>query len=186
MMPRLFIAIDLPPQTRSGLEGLLDESLDVRWTPAEQFHLTLRFVGDVDPASVEDLMRALQHIESPHFELAGDGLDVFPSRRRPRVLVARVNHAEALSSLQAQVDRTVLDRGLGKERKPFNPHVTIGRVKGASAREVRRYMKEHAHFQLQPFEVRQFQLYQSDLGPSGAVHTVLKSYPFAVSGPGET
>lgn len=177
-MPRLFVAIDLPDDLVDAFSTLEDASLDARWTPPEQFHLTLRFIGAVDEDKAQVIAEKLSQIDSPPFEVSGEGLDVFPSRRRPRVLVARIHATPPLTSLQSRIDEKLLELGIEQDRKPFNPHVTFARPK-ASPREVRVYMKKHLDFQFAPFVVERFHLYKSDLGPSGAVHTVLRSYELA-------
>lgn len=175
-MPRLFIAIDLPADRSDALSALRDDSLDVRWTPANQYHITLRFIGDTGEETVEALRNDLRAVEVPSFSISGEGLDVFPSRRRPRVLVARMSTHPELELLREEIERTVVRYGFDPESKPFNPHVTFARVRRGSPREVRQFLKANAGITLAPFSVTDFHLYRSDLQPSGAQHTVLESY----------
>lgn len=175
-MPRLFAAVDIGPGQAAALEQLRDETLKARWTPPDQFHLTLRFLGDVEEDTSDQLIEVLAEAKVEPFELGGDGLDVFPSRRRPRVLVARIDRHPQLMRLQQQIDRRVLGLGIPEDRRSFNPHVTLARLKGAGPQEVREFMKQHADFRLGAFRVDRFHLYRSDLGPNGAVHTVLETY----------
>ncbi len=175
-MRRLFIAVDLPDDRTRALTALRDDELPARWTPAEQLHITLRFIGEAGEAAADELRRALRHIDAGSFTLSGSGLDVFPSRRRPRVLVARIGEAPPLAALQAEVERVAQAQGFAPEKKPFNPHVTFARLKRARPRDVRQFLKSNAGVTIEPFEITAFHLYRSDLLPTGAEHTVLESY----------
>lgn len=176
-MSRLFIAIDLGHERSKSLAQLRNDSLDARWVPIHQYHLTLRFIGDADDEAGERLMNNLEQVTVPEFKVQGAGMDVFPSRRQPRVLVARIDRHPILMQLHEAIDDVVLRVPFLKDRKPFNPHVTIARLKNVRPKVVREYMKQHAGFRLNPFVVDRFHLFRSDLRPGGAVHTVLKSYP---------
>lgn len=175
-MPRLFIAVDLPPDRTDALAALRDDALEARWTPAEQLHITLRFIGDVEDRPTEELRERLRDVAASPFALAGVGLDVFPSRRRPRVLVARVGSEPFLARLRDEIDRIVVAEGFEADTRPFNPHVTFARLKRAGPRAVRHFLKAQADLTIEPFRVTQFHLYRSDLKPSGAQHTVIESY----------
>ena len=176
-MPRLFIAIDLPTDRSSSLRELREDALPARWTPPEQYHVTLRFLGDTENSQAETLKNELEAIDLPSFLLGGHGLGVFPSIRKPHVLVARIHEDPGLMVLQSRTDVIATGLGLNEERKPFNPHITVARFAKASSREVRGYLKMHQGFSLEPFFVREFRLYESRLGSEGAVHTVLQHYP---------
>lgn len=176
-MPRLFIAIDLPDDRRNGLLDLHDDELPARWNPPDQYHLTLRFLGDVDDAETGRLQEQLSLIDHPPFSIEGQGLNVFPSIRKPRVLVARIDEAPGLVALYGLVSSVASDLGFDPQRKPFNPHVTVARLKNATPRAVRSYLKEHSGFEIEPFRVDEFFLYASRLTPDGALHDVLQRYP---------
>lgn len=176
-MPRLFVAVDLPQARRTALAALRDDRLDARWAPADQLHVTLRFVGEAAPDAAEALRASLRDVTVPGFTLSAEGLDVFPSRRRPRVLVASVRAEPRLARLRDEIERVVVAQGFEAEARPFNPHVTFARLKRAPPQEVRRFMKENAGLAIDPFAVTQFHLYRSDLGPDGAEHVVVESYP---------
>lgn len=179
-MPRLFIAVDLPEEQAAALQALKEEKLNARWTPQEQYHITLRFIGDVDDATASQIAAALREITLQGFELRGEGLDVFPSRRRPRVLVAAIDDHPRLHRLKEETDR-VVNRFVEEENsKTFHPHVTFGRLKRGRPQDIRSYLKDRASFRLDPFPIREFRLYRSDLGAGGAVHTVLESYPLTL------
>src|SRR5690606_13785545 len=111
-MPRLFVAIDLDPEQASSLASLRDDSLNARWMPEHQYHLTLRFVGEANDEIADRLAGALTEIRGAAFELSSIGVDVFPSRRRPRVLVVRVAPNPELIRIQTSIDQLVVDLGM--------------------------------------------------------------------------
>lgn len=177
-MPRLFVAIDPDDEQSEQIATLHDPELNARWTRSEQHHLTLRFVGETDEETAERLAEHLARVRAPAFELeAYSGLDAFPSRRRPRVLIVRLALSPPLASLQQQVEDAVVQTGFETEARSFKPHLTVARLKRASAKEVRRYLQRHQGFELAPFRADAFHLYQSELHPSGARYQKLRSYP---------
>lgn len=177
---RLFVAIDVPKDSARRIESLRDESLSVRWTPPERFHLTLRFIGDVSEETASAVERALAGIEpSGPTTIEPLGVDVFPSRRNPRVLVLRVRPVPALTQLQADIETAVQEAGLDAETRAFSPHITLGRVKKASPREVRPFLGARQNPGLAPFTADAFHLYESTLHPEGSRHDVITSYPLS-------
>lgn len=177
-MPRLFVALDAPPDVAETLASLRVDLGSARWTPPEQLHLTLRFLGEVTAEAVEPLTTALAAVESAALELDLEGLGVFPTQRRPRVLFARVVPDAALTTLQARIDAAVQALGHAPDEKPFHPHLTLARLKRPDARAVRQVTRAHRDLQLS-FTARQFHLYQSTLTPTGAVHEVVASFELA-------
>ena len=180
-MPRLFLAIDLPEAHHDALAALRTDALPARWIPPAQYHLTLHFLGDVPAPRVAVLNRTLEAVQGEVLTLTGDGLGVFPSRRQPRVLFAGVAATPALVAVQQDVVSAVQAAGLEGDPKPFTPHVTFARLRGAKSQAVRAFLKEHADFALPPFDAHAFHLYESTLTPEGAVHTCRAS--FALSQP---
>ncbi len=175
-MPRLFVAVDLPAERAAALKTLRDPDLKARWTASDQYHVTLRFLGDADERRTEQLQTRLEDIDLPSFQLGGEGLNVFPSKRKPRVLIAHVNEEPGLMTLQDLVDEAIVEMGFDEDPKPFNPHVTLGRLQKASPRDVRRYLNKHGAFSIDPFVATDFRLYASVLEEDGAVHTLLRTY----------
>lgn len=175
-MARLFVAVDLPSGHAAAFQRLHHPDLQARWTPPNQYHVTLRFLGDADDHRTEQLKSRLEDIDLPSFQLGGEGLGVFPSKRKPRVLVAHVNEEPGLMALQEFVDDLAVETGFGEDPKPFNPHVTLGRLTKATPRVVRSFLKQHADFSIDPFVATEFRLYESNLESDGSVHTVLREY----------
>lgn len=176
MPARLFVALDVPEAVADVLTALHTPDLAARWTPSDQYHLTLRFLGDVEEARIDALDAALGGVRAEGLKLAGAGLDVFPSRRRPRVLVFRLAPQPALLRLQGAVEAAVAACGVRPDAKPFAPHLTLARLKGASPQDVRGYLRRHEGATLPRFEATAFHLYESVLRPKGALHTRIATY----------
>ena len=178
-MPRLFVAIDLPDAHKALLAALRDETLPARWTPPAQYHLTLRFIGEVDEARAATIEETLATVRAYAFSLQGRGLDVFPSMRKPSVMFAAIDPAPALLDLQARIEDALRPLSLDANAKPFHPHVTLARLRRTAPRTVRAFLHTHASFTLAPFEVTHFHLYESLLRPEGALHKRQAAFPLS-------
>jgi len=175
---RLFIALPLPEPIRAEIETLLSPRLpDVGWTRPEQLHLTLRFLGDVDSARIEELETALARVRVEPFVLPVEGVGAFPPDRPPRVLWVGVGRGHPrLHQLRQRIDDTILQAGFPLDVKTFSPHVTLGRCEPPGGHEVRRWLEQHREFAAAPFRVSAFELFASELRPAGAVHTSLRRF----------
>ena len=178
---RLFIAIELPDELKKQLEGMRTHIPGSRWVPLEQIHLTLAFVGYVNDATLDLLTGALATIKAPGFNLCFSGTGCFPDHRRPRVLWVGLEPEPLLNSLAFLVREAVLECNIPQEERPFSPHITLGRLKFPSPREMGAFLDQPQKQKLPPVSVREFTLFQSLLTPQGAVHTPLKT--FALSPP---
>ncbi len=178
---RIFIAVPLSTEVRALLNEIQDRlrsfGADVKWTAVPGIHLTLKFLGEMDPADLPRLATSLREASSSArpFELRLCGLGGFPDLRHPRVLwCGLAGDIPQLESLQKNVERACLDVGFPREERPFQPHLTLGRVRGKSnLQQLLDYIKipstlEHG------FGVKEFNIYQSVLKPQGAVYTVLE------------
>ncbi|MDH5526062.1 MAG: RNA 2',3'-cyclic phosphodiesterase [Nitrospirota bacterium] len=176
-MPRLFIAIDFPALIRQQLALPCHGLKGVRWTPEEQLHLTLCFVGEADAAVTADLAEALGEVSLPPFEMTLRGMGAFPPRGRPNILWAGVAAAPTLMELQQQVEKAARSAGVAPDKRRFTPHVTVGRIKTTSDRQVADWLAHNALFGTPPFTVEAFCLYSSVLNPAGAVHRREAEFP---------
>lgn len=130
---RLFIAIDVPATHREGLSKLQEPLRGVRWTPPEQLHLTLRFLGDTEAGLERALTRRLEQIQIEPFILPLEGIGVFPPRGLPRTIWAGVGQAHPrLFQLRQQIDDSLLAAGLKIDLRTFVAHITLGRCVRAS------------------------------------------------------
>lgn len=136
---RLFIAVNFPPVVRSDLGDLVrtlaDAKLPVRWTPEDNFHLTLRFLGDRSEEDVEVLGRILREVaaEAEPFRIGFGPVGAFPSPRRPRVIWISVDAGPRLRLLRDELERRLAAAGFGRDDRSFRPHVTLGRARKDAA-----------------------------------------------------
>ena len=173
---RLFIATALPPPVCQALTTLRSPTFDARWTPPEQFHLTLAFLGATAEERVAALTDTLDTVRASPFRMRLHGLGVFPSHAKPRVLVVHLLPKAALLQLHERIQLALAELGFPSERRRFRPHVTLARLKHPQPAAVRRYLETTTLPSLPPFELSAFHLYQSTLRPEGALHERLASF----------
>jgi len=175
-MPRLFIAIDLPAPIRDQV-ALMGYGLPgATWSPSAQYHVTVRFIGDVDGAVMWDIMEALSTVHAPPFALTLAGTGHFPPRGNPKVLWVGVAGCDPLITLRRRVERAVAAVGLPPEGRRYSPHLTLARLKNTPPRRVAVFLADHAGFSSPPFEVTAFHLYSSQLTPGGAHHRIEQTF----------
>ncbi len=191
---RLFISANLPPdlldaigavqvQLKKGLAGL-----PLTWTRPAGIHLTLKFLGDTDPARIESLVAGLHAAAAAHppFTLTVAGLGGFPTLHRPNVLWVGVQDPDqALQRLAASVDAAATQLGWEAERRPFSGHLTLARVKDTARNDQRRAIAAQIGQISLPgplglLPVRALHLMRSELHPSGALYTELAAIPLAL------
>jgi RNA 2',3'-cyclic 3'-phosphodiesterase len=176
-MPRLFVALDLPEGTKRSLESLGRGLGDVRWLGADQQHLTLRFLGQLDNGRSRDVAEALALVPGVPFELRLKGIGHFPLRGEPRVLWVGVERSIELQRLKRRIDRALDEAGLAPDPRKFAPHVTIARIRGPlSPVRLGTYLMRHSLYRSEPFPVSDFHLYSSWLQADGADHQIEASY----------
>ena len=170
-MQRLFVALDLPESVARTLFELNPRLRGVRWLPPEQMHLTLSFLGNVDPAVAEALREKLAAIEFRAFFLPILGIGVFPAKGRPNVVWAGVGAGHPhLFQLHKRVQEAALAAGLEPDLRAFHPHVTIARCKQVSAEAVRPFLKAQANLDAGMVRIESFALYSSIPGPLGSAY----------------
>ena len=184
---RAFIAIHLSQEARLKLADTIRSMATeipsgVRWVDPEGIHLTLKFLGDIDPGIVEDVLRAMEQAASGSlpFQLHLKGLGVFPNDRRPRVLWAGLGgDLDALGALQEKIEAAVSGLNFPRERRAFNPHLTLGRVRdgvSAAARlQVGSVVSWGSLDGAESWPVNAVHLMRSNLTSNGAVYSSLGS-----------
>jgi 2'-5' RNA ligase len=177
-MPRLFIALPVPEDIAEALGALQSGVPDARWVPAENFHVTLCFAGEVHGGTIRDLEEELADIAGPRFAMALAGVTQFSSGKQPRALVATVQRSERLDWLQQKVAGVARNCGIELERRKFRPHVTLARFgSGAeTGHHLAQFMASHASFQAGPWIADHFALYSSRTGRSGPVYSQEAAY----------
>ncbi len=175
---RSFIAISLPEPVLQAIgkaqETLKGARLDIRWVRQEGIHLTLKFLGDVERENIEGIQAAIARAAkgaSP-FTLYGEGVGVFPDRKRPRVIwVGLSGDLQALAALQRDLESQLDGLGFPREKRPFKGHLTVGRVKGRlDATRLAKALDGLSAFKTESFSVECVELFQSTLRPQGAVY----------------
>jgi 2'-5' RNA ligase len=180
---RTFIAVPLPSECRDILERmqrpLRSLGADVRWTSIASIHLTLKFLGEVEPALVSRLVPALSSISAEPFALCIRGLGAFPNLHNPHVIWCGVEgDVQNLSALQSEVEAVCEGFGMAREQRMFHPHLTLGRVHGKrNLQPLMDYIRIGAGLE-SAFEAKGINIYRSVLTPRGAVYTVLESVNF--------
>lgn len=177
-MKRLFVAIDLPDWIREELKILCMFGVrGVKWVNPENYHLSLRFIGEVDHAKASDISDTLVKVKSGPFELSLSSVGTFPGGKSPRVIWAGVNHSDPLVNLQKKVSSQLNRVGIKLERRRFSPHITLGRVKTDKPDRIGEFLVQNGLYKSETFDVSSFHLYLSTLTPKGAVYTREQSYP---------
>jgi 2'-5' RNA ligase len=178
-MPRLFIALHLPQSVKTGLLRLKMTIPTARWSDESQFHLTLRFLGDIPDVAVSVIEKALADIHALPFEMSLRGVGCFPAniKKPTRVLWAGLSAPQALFDLKQAVELAMIDAGFGKEDKPFNPHITVARLKtDVPLPAVEQFLKNNHGYESESFSITEFSLVESLLSPSGAKYTDRKIF----------
>lgn len=177
-MPRLFTALEVPPEVGERLSLLRGGLPGARWIDEENYHVTLRFIGDIDFRTADEIAVALSRVKRREIELFFDGLDAFGTSK-PHSLVARVPFSRTLGELQAEHERIVQKIGLPPEGRRFTPHVTLARLRGTAQREVADYLALRGGFFAGPFPVSRFVLLSSKDSTGGGPYLVEETYPLA-------
>jgi 2'-5' RNA ligase len=179
---RLFLALALPDAIRTLLSELAEPLPHVRWTPADQLHVTLRFLGDVESSALDALLVRLATIQVEPFLLPIEGVGAFPPKSAPRVLWAGTGKGHPrLFQLRKQLDDTALAAGVDFDVRSFHPHVTLARCADEAAGAAAGWLRRHQAFEGPPFKVDAFDLVASDLRPTGAEHHLIERFPIAAA-----
>lgn len=185
---RAFLAIEIPRaiqlaiwQATSPLRNELGQH--IRWTPAENIHLTLKFLGDISPASVDELARAIcASVDSiPAFDIQIGGFGSFPNFKRARILWVGAQASTELDAVFREVESACAHLGFAPEPRAFSPHLTVARVKAdassADRNQTTRLLEAATIDVLGTARVDSVYLFKSELKPTGAVYTKLFSAP---------
>ncbi len=175
-MPRLFSGLEIPAHIAERLAGLRGGLEAARWEERENYHITLRFIGDVDGVAAERFSQALERVKSPSFELTLDGLGSF-GRRRPRAVWAGIAPHEALSALHRAHEQAALAAGFEPQARNFHPHVTLARMRRTKAGDVAAWLAGKGAFVSAPFPVTRFVLFSARESRGGGPYVVERAYP---------
>jgi len=177
-MPRLFTGVEIPPEIGEALGMLRGGLPGARWITPDNYHLTLRFIGDVDDVTAQEVALMLGRVRRGGFNLHLEGLMSFGGRR-PRAVVATVAPEPALLEAQAEQERLMQRIGLEPEGRKYTPHVTLARLRDSSSLDVADYLSARGYFRTAAFPVSRFVLFSSRASVGGGPYVVEASYPFS-------
>ena len=178
---RTFVAFGLPQWITDAIQeiqkDLKTRKLKIRWVPAKNLHMTLKFLGPTGKDQLEAVGQALTQALAgfSSLRLRARGLGVFPGIRRPRIVWIGIDgDIEALRQMQQSIEDHLAQVGFAPEKRSFKAHLTIGRVKGTlNANDLLKAIQAHQEFQSAAFQVRQIELIKSDLKPQGPQYSRL-------------
>ncbi len=177
---RLFVALDLPWSCREQLAALSGSGIPgARWVPPENFHLTLRFIGDIPSHVAQDVDDALMGLRAKGFDLTLTGMGTFSKGGISSALWVGVERSAALDHLRTKVETALRRCGLDAERRKFQPHVTLARLDNPVESKVAAFVQAHNLFRTEPLPVEHFTLFSSILCKDHAVYTPEAEYELA-------
>jgi RNA 2',3'-cyclic 3'-phosphodiesterase len=186
---RLFVALQIPDSIRNDYAALIDDlrRLDAKaspkkpkWVRPENLHVTLKFIGHIDPRKLDSIRTALANARSPQeVRLRFRNIGFFPNAKRPRVVWGGMESSDNLAPLAHAVDRQIATLGFPAEERVFTPHLTLARLDPPGiAPDLRNAIEKHATRDFGVLHTSEFHLIESKLKPSGAEYTTLQSFPF--------
>jgi 2'-5' RNA ligase len=175
-MPRLFTALEVPRDAALSLSLLRGGLLGARWIDVENYHITLRFIGDVEGHVADEIANALDRIRRPPFSLKLTGLGAFGSKK-PHSVHATVAPSVELMQLQGEMERICQRMGLPAEPRKFVPHVTLARLRNAAPHDLAHYLSTRGNFATAPFKVGRFVLMSSKDSVGGGPYVVEETWP---------
>lgn len=177
-MPRLFTGLEIPSETALMLSMLKGGLRGARWIDPENYHITLRFIGDIDDRTADEVVAALDRVHREPLEISLNGLGSF-GNGKPHAVWARVELTDALSELQAEQERILQRLLLPPERRKYTPHVTVARCKTSTNEDVAKWLSERGNFRAPSFVAGRFVLFSAKASVGGGPYLVEEAYPLA-------
>ena len=175
-MPRLFAGLEIPESISGNLAELRNGLRKARWIEPRDYHVTLRFFGDIDNKLAGEIVTQFTNIIHPPLTLAIDKLDVFGGNK-PRSLFAHIALNEELEALQKTIERKVCLAGCNPETRKFKPHITIARIKGVSRESVAAWLQDFGNFSSDPFTVDHISIFSARPSRGGGPYVVEQTFP---------
>ena len=175
-MPRLFTALEIPRDAALSLSLLRGGLPGARWIDVENYHLTLRFIGDVEGHVADEIANALDRVHRPAFSLALSGVGAFGSKK-PHSIWAGATASPDLAALQGEIERICQRIGVAADPRKFVPHVTLARLKNSNPIDVAHYLSARGNFSTAPFKVGRFVLMSSRDSVGGGPYIVEEAWP---------
>ncbi|CAG4914382.1 unnamed protein product [Acidocella sp. C78] len=174
---RLFIALDLPWEIRQTLAGFAFNLPGARWVPAQNMHITLRFIGETGRIEAEEIDHALAAIRAPGFPLTLAGAGWFEKGGRATSLWIGVERSAALLHLQTKIETALRRIGLAPERRRYAPHVTLARMDLPVGPRFAEFVQSHNLYRSPPIGVEHMTLFSSQLSDDHPAYTAEVEYP---------
>ena len=175
-MPRLFTALEIPRDAALSLSLLRGGLPGARWIDVENYHLTLRFFGDIEGHVADEIVEALDRVDRPSFQLTLSGVGAF-GQKKPHAVWAGVTPSPEMKALQAEIERLSQRLGLPSDPRKFPPHVTLARLRNTSPLDVAHYLSARGNFATVPFRVGRFVLMSSRDSVGGGPYLVEEAWP---------
>jgi RNA 2',3'-cyclic 3'-phosphodiesterase len=178
-MPRLFAGLEVPSHVTSVLSMLRGGLPGARWTEPTDYHVTLRFIGDIGYRQASEIDSLLADVSRRPLRLRIAGLGSFGGDK-PHSVFATVEPTRELAELHGEVERLVRACGMEADRRRFQPHVTLARLRGTSSLDVAEYLSSRSWFPPQTFTADRFVLFSSRASTGGGPYIVETTYPLGV------
>src|SRR5579859_5657342 len=169
-MLRLFVGIDLSPETKLALSTIAVGLPGVKWVDAGNYHVTLRFIGEVDEGAAADIDAELATIRARRFSLSIAGVGLFGTEDKPRILYAGVERSGPLVELRDKVGQALGRAGVPPEGRHFTPHVTLANIRAGHPADLGRFLEGNNLLRLPPVAIDHFQLVESYLTKAGSLY----------------
>lgn len=175
-MPRVFFGLEIPPAIKDRLLTVRAEVPGAQWQGAEQLHITLLFLGNVEPERLAAVCEAASDLAFEAFPLQLTGLGCFGQPHRPRNLWAGVQPVAPVARLHQALQERMKALGLATENRGFRPHLTLARFK-SGAGSVEPLLAEYGERVFGQFPVTELTLFESKPGPAGSRYTIIQRLP---------
>ena len=179
-MLRLFVGIDFPPELKLRLSLLCTGVSGAKWVDPGNFHLTLRFIGEITEDVAADVDEALARLKARPFTLQLAGTGVFGGNR-PHALWVGVERDPELGKLRDKIEQTLIRIGLPPEPRKFAPHVTLARLRNPELDKLHHFLAANAQFRAAPLAVDKFSLIASFPTKAGSIYEDQADYPLTAS-----
>lgn len=175
-MPRLFTALEIPRDAAMSLSFLRGGLPSARWIEPENYHLTLRFIGDIEARLADEIVAALDRVSRAPFPVTLRGLGAFGGKK-PHSVHADVEPSRPLDLLQGEIDRILQRLGVPADPRRFTPHVTLARLRNGKSEEVAHYLALRGGFRAPTFQASRFVLFSSKDSVGGGPYVMEEAFP---------
>jgi RNA 2',3'-cyclic 3'-phosphodiesterase len=178
-MPRLFTALEIPHDAALSLSLLRGGLPGARWIDIENYHITLRFIGDVESRIADEIASALDKVQRQPFEISLNGVGQFGGKK-PHAIWAGVTPAQEMVLLQAEIERLCQRLHIAPDPRKFVPHITLARLRNTPVTDVAQYLSSYGNFSTKPFKASRFVLLSSRDSVGGGPYITEEIYPLII------